>query len=346
MNIPVIARRKPIQVSDKGLVKAALLHPEQKLPLVMQPAVEGVNLLAWVQKNRAELRSDLLKHGGILLRDFRVKTALEFEQLTRMISGNLLDYHERSSPRREVANQIYTSTDYPAAHSIFLHNENSYQQNWPLKVFFFCLKSAAWGGETPIADCRNIYKRIAPAIKERFIEKQWMYVRNFGDGFGLDWQTVFQTSDKALVEQHCAANGITVEWKDGNRLRTRAVRPAVHRHPETGEEVWFNHATFFHISTLEPEVRQSLLAEFTEENLPANTFYGDGSPIEPSVMAALRDAYLQEQVIFSWQAGDVLLLDNMLAAHGRAPYTGARTVLVGMAEPVSLKNLNAETRGR
>ena len=29
-----------------------------------------------------------------------------------------------------------------------------------------------------------------------------MYVRNFGDGFGLDWRTVFQTDDRAAVEAH------------------------------------------------------------------------------------------------------------------------------------------------
>ena len=37
-----------------------------------------------------------------------------------------------------------------------------------------------------------------------------------------------------------------------------------------------------------------------------------------------------------WQEVDVLLLDNMLVAHGRAPYTGARAILVGMAEPYSV----------
>lgn len=327
-----------MQVSGGGLVRASLLEEGRRLPLVLRPAVEGVNLPAWVEKNRQALRADLLKHGGVLLRDFKVRGAQEFEHLTRHFSGELLDYRERSSPRSEVAKQIYTSTDYPAEYGIFLHNENSYQQRWPLKIFFFCQKAAARGGETPIADCRNVLKRIAPRVRERFEKQGWMYVRNFGDGFGLDWQTVFQTSDRAVVERHCAASGIAVEWKDGRRLRTKAVRPAVQRHPETGEEVWFNHATFFHVTTLEPEVRRSLLAEFDEENLPTNTFYGDGSPIEASVLDELREAYRQEQVSFRWQEGDVLLLDNMLAAHGRAPYSGDRTVLVGMAEPVGLKN--------
>jgi alpha-ketoglutarate-dependent taurine dioxygenase len=172
-------------------------------------------------------------------------------------------------------------------------------------------------------------------VRDRFIAKGWMYVRNFGDGLGLDWQTVFQTTDRSAVEAHCRKSGIEVEWKPGNRLRTRAVRPAVARHPKTGETLWFNHATFFHVTTLEPDVRQALTAEMADEDLPANTYYGDGQPIEPEVLDHLRALYHRETVSFPWQKGDLLLLDNMMVAHGRAPYSGDRKILVGMAEPIA-----------
>jgi alpha-ketoglutarate-dependent taurine dioxygenase len=191
------------------------------------------------------------------------------------------------------------------------------------------------GGETPIANCRAVMRSLPEAIIEKFRRLGWMYVRNYGDGYGLPWQTVFQTSDRSVVEDHCRRHGIAVEWKDGERLRTRAIRPAITRHPKTGEDVWFNHATFFHVTTLEPSIRESLLAQFTEEELPTNTFYGDGSPIEPEVLEQLRHAYEQNKVLFPWQPGDVLLLDNMLVAHGRSSYTGPRKVLVAMAEAFS-----------
>lgn len=50
-----------------------------------------------------------------------------------------------------------------------------------------------------------------------------MYMRNFGDGFGLPWQTVFQTTEKAKVEAYCRIHDIKVEWKEGERLRTYQV---------------------------------------------------------------------------------------------------------------------------
>lgn len=328
------AGRQAVKVSQEGLVKAEPLEAGQPLPLLVQPAVNGVSLLSWAGNNRAFVEENLLKHGGILFRNFNLKHPDDFEQFIASVSDEVLEYRERSSPRLHVSGKIYTSTEYPSDQSIFLHNENSYQATFPLKIFFRCVTPAAAGGETPIADCRRIFRRIEPAVRERFIEKQWMYVRNFGHGFGLPWQTVFQTEERGEVEAYCRGKGIEVEWRDGNRLRTRAVRPAVTEHPKTGEPVWFNHATFFHVTTLEASLRDALLAEFKEEDLPTNTYYGDGSPIEADVLEHLRALYREETVCFTWRQNDILLLDNLFSAHGRKPYAGPRKVLVGMAEPI------------
>jgi hypothetical protein len=166
-----------------------------------------------------------------------------------------------------------------------------------------------------------------------------MYVRNYGDGFGLPWQTVFQTEQRETVESYCASVGIEVEWKPDGRLRTTQCGPALVRHPRTGEEVWFNHATFFHVTTLPAEVQSSLLKSFAPDELPTNTFYGDGGAIEPEVLTVLRHAYLSSLVRFPWQKQDVLFLDNMLCVHGREPYTGPRTILTGMAEACLAKDV-------
>ncbi len=332
---PGAFKRRSVSVSAETLVRTFPLVADNALPLGVEPAVPAVDLSSWLEGNRAFVEESLLRHGGILFRGFGIRGASSLEEIIRALCGEALEYRERSSPRHSVAGRVYTSTDYPPAYPISLHNENSYQKTWPLKIFFLCETPSETGGETPIADCRRVLARIDPEVRDRFVEKGWMYVRNFGDGFGLDWQTVFQTSDRAQVEEHCRRSGIEVEWREGGRLRTRAVRPAMTRHPRTGEDVWFNHATFFHVSTLVPEVREELLQEFAESDLPTNTYYGDGSPIAPEVLDHLREAYRAETVAFPWQQGDLLLLDNMLVAHARAPYTGSRKVLVGMAEPVS-----------
>ena len=207
----------------------------------------------------------------------------------------------------------------------------AYCPNYPNFIAFFCQQSASAGGETPIADSRKILQGIDPQIVAKFEEKQIMYVRNYGNELDLSWQNVFQTTDKSEVENYCRHSGIEFEWKSGDRLKTRQVCRAVAIHPQTGEKVWFNQAHLFHISNLEPKVQELLLSEYSPEELPRNAYYGDGTPIESWVLAEIRQNYQQQTVIFDWHSGDILMLDNVLTAHGRMPYLGPRKILVGMA---------------
>jgi alpha-ketoglutarate-dependent taurine dioxygenase len=327
--------RKARKLGQDDLVRTEPLNPGMELPLLLLPALADLDLISWASSQRQFIQSLLLRHGGLLYRNFPVQSAAEFQRFVTAVSGEPLAYKEQTSPRSRVHGNIYTSTEYPPEHTIFLHNENSYSSTWPLKIMFFCVTAPQEQGETPIADVRGVLKLIPDAIRERFERHGWMLVRNFGTGYGLPWQTAFQTQEREEVDRQCRANGIEAEWLSGDRLRIRQRRPAVRKHPVTGEEVWFNHATFFHISTLAPEIRAGLQAELAEEDLPYNTYYGDGSRIEPETLELLRGAYQQETIKFPWQKHDLLLLDNMLVAHGRSPFRGPRQIVVGMSEPYS-----------
>jgi len=325
-------RRKAVRLSTAAVVRTGYLPGANGFPLVYEPEIEGVNLAAWARANRSQVEAQLITHGALLFRNFKIGGPTQFEEIATALTTELLKYNERAAPRTEVSPNVYTSTEYPADQHIPLHHEMSYSHNWPTKIWFYCDLSPQQGGETPIANDRKVFGMIDPAIKGEFIRKQILYVRNYGEGVDLPWQEVFQTSDRAVVEAYCRKAYMEFEWKDADRLKTRQRRPAVVTHPKTGETLWFNHAHMFHMSNLAPEVRQSLLAEFKEDELPRNAFYGDGSPIESSVLDEIREVYRQASVVFPWQNGDLLMLDNFLASHGRRPFVGPRRILVAMAE--------------
>lgn len=301
------------------------------LPALVRAASE-VDLPGWISRNHTVV--DDLAHtaGAILMRGFDVRGATSFRAVMDAISPDVLTYGERSSPRTEVSSGVYTSTDYPKDQPILLHNENSYTTHWPLRVVFTCDQPASSGGRTPLADSRRILARLSPATVAKFEERGILYVRNYLPGISLSWQVAFQTERKEDVESYCAASGTTAEWVDDTHLRTSQVRPAIRSHPTTGQRSWFNHALFFHVSSLPEDIREGLLALLPEEHLPYNTYYGDGSAIEEDTLAEVRAAYDAETVGFDWKRGDVLLIENMITAHGREPFEGQRRILVSMSD--------------
>jgi len=324
-------------LSQEALVKLEYLSDKNSLPLVIQPKIADVSLIDWVKSNVDYIENGLLESGGILFRGFDVTSPADFNDFLKAIPVELMSYMEGATPRVELKDKVYTSTEFPPDQHIALHNELCYVTTWPMKIWFYCKKAAREGGQTPIGDVRKVYTRIDPRIRARFEEHGWMLVRNFGDGFGLKWQTSYRTTSKVELEEYFRRADIEFEWKEGDRLRTRQVRPVAAVHPKTGEKVWFNHTAFWHVSSLPLKLREMFLAEFGEEELPFNTYYGDGAPIEDEVVNVLRQAYLEETVAFKWQEGDILMLDNMLTAHGRFPFEGEREVLVAMGQPFSLK---------
>ena len=318
-------------ISDSN-IKSWFLKPEKKGLLVLEAQGKAFDPFGWVKENKLLLEDMLLKHGGVLLRNFNIHSVSEFNRIVQSFTPKLLDYVYRSTPRTKLGGKIYTATEYPAERVIPLHNENAYSKSWPHKIFFFSVIVASEGGETPIADSRNVYKRIDQQIRNKFEKHGVMYIRNYAKGIDLSWQEVFQTEEKKGVERYCKEHKIEFEWKAGTpELTTRQICQATLMHPVSREPVWFNQAHLFHISALDEESRLSLIKELEEENLPRNASYGNGDPIEEETLVHIREAYNQEKIKFRWNKGDIMILDNILMAHGRETYKGERKVAVAMA---------------
>jgi alpha-ketoglutarate-dependent taurine dioxygenase len=324
--------RQRVGVNVQQLGAQSLVSKSGEFPLKLEPSIEAIDPIGWMVEARDDVTAMLFQHGAILFRNFGIEDANRFQQFVEAFSPNTIDYIERAAPRTKVAQKVFTSTEFSPDHPIPLHHEMSYSHNWPAYIFFYCSKPPSSGGATPIARETNVLPKITPKVRERFESHGVMYVRNYSPSLDVSWQDAFQTDDPRKVAEYCTQFDIRYEWIDAEHLRTRQIRQAIAAHPHTGEVVWFNHAHLFHVSNLDFDSRNYLLESLGMDRLPRNAFYGDGSPIEDTVLDEIRGLYNSTAVEFEWLRGDVMLVDNFLAAHGRAPFKGERQILVAMSD--------------
>ncbi|WP_162820556.1 TauD/TfdA family dioxygenase [Microvirga calopogonii] len=302
------------------------------MPRLAVPSFAGVDLAAWASANSARLSHELDVFGAILFRGFEVNTPERLQEISERMCGSLCAYAERRSPRTVLAGDVLTSTHFPADQSILFHNEMSFAREWPMRLFFGCLRPADEGGWTPLADSRRVFARIPAATRAAFLERGVRYVRNYHRGVGLSWRETYQTEDVAEVEAICQRSVVGYAWVDGGRLRTWQDRHAIAAHPRTGETVWFNQAHFFHLRSLPDDTAAAIRRNYPEEDLPQQTYFADGSAIADASIDEINAAYAAEAVGFAWERGDLLVLDNMLVAHARTPYRGPRLIAVTLGD--------------
>lgn len=299
-------------------------------PLVIEAEPGLADWRQWFEGSMARLLPALHRTGALLFRGFALRDASDFRTAVAAMAPALRGYAGGTSPRHRVVDGVYTSTEYPKHLEISLHNEMSYASRWPERLYFFCATPPERAGETPIADSRRILAAMPAEIVAELERRQLMYVRNLaaaGSPYNA-WSKAFETSDRARVEAHCRDMDIAHEWRPGGGLRIHEIRPALRAHPITGERVWFNQAHLFHASNT--EASRTVSAQI-ESGLPMAAYYGDGGRIDNATLATVREVMRAERRLFRWQRGDLLLVDNMLAAHGRMPFDGPRQILVAMS---------------
>jgi alpha-ketoglutarate-dependent taurine dioxygenase len=327
-------RRNAIGYSSEALVKTRELAGSNGLVLLFEPAAPDLDLAGWAAHQRTLLERLVGTHGALLWRGFGINTPEEFERVASAVCPSLhAGYGDL--PRAGTSTAVYASTPYPADQQIHFHCESAHLPTWPLRQWFACMEPSATGGQTPLCDTRRVMRRLDPGLLGRLRERGLLYVRNFGGGLDVTWEAFFGTQERSEVERLCREWGMDSEWKADGGLRTRQRRPAVVRHPGTGAEVFFNQLLAHHVWCVESGARSALQSLFAVADLPRHVYYGDGTEIEAWEVDAVREAFEAEAVEFNWERGDVLMLDNMLVAHGRRAYAGTRRIVVAMGEMFS-----------
>jgi alpha-ketoglutarate-dependent taurine dioxygenase len=304
-------------------------------PPVVRADVAG-EAPGWTAEHRDALRAVVAEHGSALVRGLELRDAGETSAVFQQLATGLMTEKEAFASRRSYSPGIYSSSTWPPNQPMCMHHELSYSLEFPGLMLFACLGAPTGGGATGVADSTAVLRALPSELVTRFEREGWLLVRSYHDEIGASVAEAFGTDDRGAVEAYCRANAIELEWQPDGGLRTRQRRSAVVQHPLTGQRCWFNQIAFLNERTIDPEVREYLVDIFGADGLPFTTRFGHGDPIGEDVVHLLNEVYEASTAREPWQAGDLMLVDNIRTAHSREPFEGPREVLVAMTDAVRL----------
>ena len=325
---------------------------EARLPALVRPVGPGpqgaeavADLLA-----RDDVHRLLQQHGAVLFRGFDLPGEAAFTEIVaRHYGAQVSAYIGGVSPRKTVhEGQIYESTKVPAHLRIHQHNEMAYLRRAPRDLLLFCERPSPIGGETPLTDCRRLLAEVPKEVRDTFVARGLYYQQHFyGRGFPFwtvgihllfvrlhrSWRKTFNTTRREEVERHGKALGVAMRWLWDGSLKVTCRRPPTARHPDSGEEVWFNQACTLNVTPYGygwPKSLGYLLLYPFPGYQPFHVSFADRRRIPWRYLRQIQEATDKLTVTFPWQKGDLLWLDNFLVAHGRMPYQGPRRLLVAI----------------
>lgn len=305
-------------------------------PLLITPndanSTQGESgFLHWVDENKTELHTLLIKHGAVLFRGFPVNSSDMFEQMLDQTDYQNMPYVGGAAPRTQVtASRIVTANESPATETIPFHHEMAQVPTPPGYIFFYCETASIKGGATSILHSGEICQKffdLNPEFAKKVEEQGVRYVRvmpeetDSNSPIGRSWKETFNVHTKDEAEEAMAKAGMEWEWLENGNVKTQTkVLDAIRYDEETQQKVFFN----------------SIVAVYSgwddarNEGKKAVTT-ADGDTMDDDVMAALIKQMDESCVNFAWQPGDVLWLNNHAVLHARQPFEGERKILASIS---------------
>ena len=286
----------------------------------------------WVASQRDDLLQLANTHGAVLLRDFPVTDATDFDGIIQALALANFPYEKSLSNAVRINRtpRVFSANEAPPDVRIFFHHEMAQTPLFPKWILFSCEVAAQEGGATPICRSDVLFERMqseCPEFAQACEQRGLSYTNVMPDsddpqsGMGRSWRSTLGVESKQEAEARLAELNYSWHWQDDGCLNaTTPALPAV-VDAGGGRKVFFN----------------QLIAAFCgwkdERNDPSKAIrHGDGTPLDAAAVGIA--AKLADELAFDlqWQVGDVALLDNTITMHARSPFVGKRKVVASLAE--------------
>lgn len=252
----------------------------------------------------ADLAELLAKEKAILFRGFGIDRAAAETISTAVLAGGTALTPTDQRPRRTLPPLNAGDPIAPPVPRLLLFAEH------------------ATDGALMLTDCAAWFGSLDIAMREAFADGI-RYTENLHDGLGpgRTWQDRFGTDVRKQVESRLDEDGVHWRWtSDG--LRISYIRPVTALHPLTGEQVWLDRFGHWYPTAVE-ELPGDLVRA---DERPSSAQHADGTPIPAAELAHLAARAKEATVDVPLRSGDLVLVDNVLLAHGRRPFGSRRRV--------------------
>ena len=303
----------------------------QAFPLGIDVATESLDeACAWATGAAPELSRLAGEHGAVLVRGLPLAKPEEFDAVVSALGYPNFSYANSLSNAYRINHtpRVFSANEAPADVTIFLHHEMAQTPFYPSKLIFFCQVAAEEGGATPVCRSDILWERLKVeygAFAADCETKGLRYTNvmpgeaDAESGMGRSWQSTLSADNREAAEVRLAKLGYTWAWQaNGDLSVTTPVLPAVRR-LANGRTSFFN----------------QLIAAFNgwkdTRNDPSRAIrFGDGSLLNPTDVAAASAVADELTFDIPWQQGDIALVDNYVAMHGRRTFEGTRKVLASL----------------
>jgi hypothetical protein len=268
--------------------------------------------------------------SAIICLAFPLATAMDFDRFIDAFGVTNFAYEDSLSNAVRVNKtpRVFTANEAPPTVTIFLHHEMAQTPVHPSRLLFFCEQPAETGGATPVCRSDVLWERLAERCPRfaRDCESKGLKYSNVmpaandaTSGMGRSWQSTLRAETREDAERRLRSLSYTWEWlEDGSLRATTPILPAVRKLPN-GRTSFFN------------QLIAAAQGWKDARNDPSRSItFGDGSPLDREAVNVATE--LGEELSFDvpWQKGDVALVDNYVAMHGRRTFTGTRKVLASL----------------
>ncbi|HYD81669.1 MAG TPA: TauD/TfdA family dioxygenase [Paucimonas sp.] len=304
------------------------------------------------------IKRQVREQGVLLFRGLPVSQPEEYEQILESLDYDLYrSNYGGASPRSNVTGKTFVSTEAPSPFIIGVHTEFCYQTTRPGMISFFCVTPAAGFGETPLFDLHGLWNDLGEPLRNKLQTDGLLYKRVFFGkksliNFHKTWQDTFETRDKEVVRKFLEAEGMRYAWDASDNLSTELKLPAVLNDPLSGlpciSITTFNADSFIHNfrhfkERYHPVLRKMLewfvTFEYNRKNSFLKVLHGCGRRFTREESVEIQRAAWANAIIFPWQTGDLLLIDNIRFGHARLNVRKPRRLIAAMADPYDVRSI-------